>query len=149
LPHAGPREQAAFLADYEENAVVLTAPYPGIVAALQRLQAAGHPLAVCTNKPEAVARMILEGLGLARFFTAVTGGDSTPFRKPDARHLAATLALLGVERAAMVGDHDNDMAAARGLGINSIFAAWGYGEAVGTLMADSPGALPDLISGLG
>jgi phosphoglycolate phosphatase len=91
---------------------------------------------------------ILAKLGLAGYFQAVTGGNSTPFRKPDPRHLAATLAAIGTERAIMVGDHANDMDAAAGLDLPSIFCAWGYGSAAGTRRAESPAQIPALVADL-
>jgi len=145
---AKPEHLAAFLADYEANSAVETVPFPGIEAALAALQEAGHKLAVCTNKPAAAARHILSALGIADYFDVVTGGDSTPWRKPDPRHLGATLDALGTRDAVMVGDHENDMAAARGLDIPSIFASWGYGKAVGTATADSAFDLPEIIAAL-
>jgi phosphoglycolate phosphatase len=71
-------------------------------------------------------------LGLTPFFIAVGGGDSYPVRKPDPAHLLATLADAGgvAGRAVMVGDHHNDILAAHGAGIASVWARWGYGEAV-------------------
>ncbi|OYV33898.1 MAG: phosphoglycolate phosphatase, partial [Acidocella sp. 20-61-6] len=126
---SGPAELAAFLAYYEANAVVETEPYPGIIAALEALREAGHVMGVCTNKPELAARSILAELKLDGYFRAVTGGDSTRYRKPDPRHLAVTLKALEAAGAAgnavMIGDHANDIAAAAGLGIPSIFVAWG------------------------
>jgi len=139
---------AAFLADYDAHAVEETVPYPGIVEALETLRDRGHAMAVCTNKPEAAARAILQALGLTGYFAAITGGDSTPFRKPDPRHLAATLAALGAARAIMVGDHANDMDAAAGLDLPSIFCAWGYGRATGTRRAEAPGQIPALVAAL-
>jgi phosphoglycolate phosphatase len=146
----GEAELAEFLEDYNANAVVETAPYPGIVEALEALQAAGHRLAVCTNKPAGAARSILRTLGLERYFAAVTGGDSTPYRKPDPRHLAATLADLGITgNAVMVGDHANDINAAAGLGLPSIFVSWGYGQAQGTHSIANAAELPGLIAQMG
>jgi phosphoglycolate phosphatase len=145
---AGAEELADFLADYEANATVETAVYPGIVAALTSIQAAGHAMAVCTNKPVAASRLILAALGLEAFFPVVIGGDSTPFRKPDPRHLQAALDAMNASEAVMIGDHENDMAAARGLGVPAIFVSWGYGEAEGTLTVDSAAALPSAIAGL-
>ncbi len=86
-------------------------------------------MAVCTNKPEAAARKLLEELGLADRFAALGGGDSFPVRKPDPRHLLATLAAAGADRqrAVMIGDHRNDVQAAAGAGVPCIFAGWGYG----------------------
>lgn len=145
---AEPENLAAFLTDYEANAVVETVAYPGIEQALAALQAAGHRLAVCTNKPNAAALAVLDALGLAGYFGAVIGGDSTPHRKPDPRHLAAALHALGAAEAVMVGDHENDMAAARGLNIPGIFAAWGYGHAASPLVAKSASELPAIVAGL-
>ena len=118
-----------FMADYEANAAVLTRPFAGIPELLRGLGDAGWRLAVCTNKPEAAARVLLAGLGLDRHFRALGGGDSFPMRKPDPGHLRATLAAAGAapEQAVMIGDHANDMLAARGAGVRAIFAGWGYG----------------------
>lgn len=146
---AGPAEVAAFLADYKENAVVETVPYPGIVAALEALTAAGYPLGICTNKPEEAALNILQALDLARFFKVVTGGDSALYRKPDPRHLAATLAAMGAAEAVMIGDHANDMLAAAGLNVPSIFVTWGYGKSEGNFRADHADELPALITQMG
>jgi phosphoglycolate phosphatase len=148
---AEPRHLQAFMADYERNAVVETAPYPGIVAVLEELAAAGHLLGVCTNKPEQAAQQVLEALGLAKYFGAMVGGDSTPYKKPDPRHLAAVLEELGgtARNAVMIGDHANDILAAEGLGVPSIFVRWGYGEAQGSHAADNAGELPGLIAQLG
>jgi phosphoglycolate phosphatase len=120
---------AEFLADYGANAAVETRPYPGVAATLRELQAQGWRLAVCTNKPEVPARRLLASLGLDGFFAAVGGGDSFPVRKPDPAHVLATLAAAGgvPGQAVMAGDHHNDVTAASGAGIPSIFAAWGYG----------------------
>lgn len=145
---AAPEHLAAFLADYEANSAVETVPFPGIEAALAALQEAGHQLAVCTNKPAAAAQRILAALGIADYFDVVTGGDSTPWRKPDPRHLGATLDALGTRDAVMIGDHENDMAAARGIPIPGIFAAWGYGKATGTVTAHAAADLPALIASL-
>ena len=145
----GPAELAAFLEDYNAHPVVRTAPYPGIVPALEALRAAGHKMGVCTNKPEGPARDILRQLGLQGYFSAVTGGDSTPFRKPDSRHLAAALGALGVPRAVMIGDHENDVLCAAGLGVPSIFVSWGYGAAQGDYIAHKAEDLPGLIARMG
>ena len=120
---------AHFMADYEANAVVLTRPFDGIPELLRGLGGAGWRLAVCTNKPVVAARVLLSGLGLDHHFSALGGGDSFPMRKPDPGHLRATLAAAGVsaESAVMIGDHANDMLAARGAGVRAIFAGWGYG----------------------
>jgi len=123
------RDAEAFLADYVAHAPGATRPYPGAPEALSALRKMGWELAICTNKPAAVTRSLLDALGLARCFAAVGGGDSFAARKPDPVHLLGTIAAAGgkASRAVMVGDHANDMDAARAADVPSIFAAWGYG----------------------
>lgn len=120
---------AIFSADYAANTVDASRPFPGVADTLRLLNAEGWRLAVCTNKPEAPARTLLRAFGLDKLICAVGGGDSFPVRKPDPRHLLATLASAGgiPTQAVMVGDHANDVAAATGAGLPCIFAAWGYG----------------------
>jgi phosphoglycolate phosphatase len=147
-----PLDEAAladFLADYGLHAADATRPYPGVAETLAGLAASGWRLAVCTNKPEVPARRLLAALGLDGFFAAVGGGDSFPVRKPDPRHLLATIAAAGGTpgQSVMAGDHANDVAAAHGAGIPCIFAAWGYGTpamgqgaaAVAARFSDLPG----------
>jgi phosphoglycolate phosphatase len=139
-----------FMTDYEANAAVLTRPFEGIPELLGGLRAAGWRLAVCTNKPEAAARVLLTGLGLDRHFSALGGGDSFPMRKPDPGHVRATLTLAGAapEHAVMIGDHRNDIEAARGAGVQAIFAGWGYGPqsmAAGAPIAPDVAALRALL----
>ena len=119
----------SFLADYGAHLATGTRPYPGVESTLRAMTEAGWRLAVCTNKPEAMARALLATLGLADLFRAIGGGDSFPVRKPDPAHVLATLRAAGgtQDRAVMAGDHANDVLAATGAGLPCIFAAWGYG----------------------
>jgi phosphoglycolate phosphatase len=121
---------AELTADYTANVAVESKLYPGVLAVLTGLARDGWRLAVCTNKPETAARALLQATGLLPLLCAVGGGDSFPVRKPDPAHLLATLAQAAGKRdaALMVGDHHNDILAARGAGIPSIFARWGYGS---------------------
>jgi phosphoglycolate phosphatase len=143
-----------FLADYTDNAAVDTRVYPGVPETLRRFADDGWRIAVCTNKPEAPARVVLDALGIAPFLAAVGGGDSFPVKKPDPAHLLATLSAAGgsADAAVMVGDHHNDVMAATGAGLPCIFAAWGYGP---LSMADGAARiaqrftdLPELAEGL-
>jgi phosphoglycolate phosphatase len=137
-----------FIEHYTAHATDATAPYPGMAETLQTLHGEGHKLGVCTNKPAIAAREILAQLDLAKYFEAVTGGDSTPYKKPDPRHLEATLTALGDGPAVMIGDHYNDMAAAAGCAVPGIFAAWGYGHAESPYIAQSVVDLPGIIRDL-
>jgi phosphoglycolate phosphatase len=137
-----------FLAFYERHPATLTRLYPGVREGLRTLSAAGWRLALCTNKPERATSLILDRLGLSRFFDAVVTGDSLAARKPDPAPLRLALARLDVAppRAVMVGDHRNDVLAAADAGIPAIFARYGYGRA--TLGATVPAASIDHFSEL-
>jgi phosphoglycolate phosphatase len=129
---AQPDPQAAqdYLTDYESRVAEATRLYPGVQSALDQLRDDGWILAVCTNKPERAARLLLQALGIADRFAAIGGGDSFAAHKPDPLHLRGTIAAAGGElsRALMVGDHTNDVRAAQGCGMRAIFAGWGYGR---------------------
>ncbi|MCV9960628.1 phosphoglycolate phosphatase [Pararhizobium sp. BT-229] len=105
-------------------------PYPGVIAAMDRLAAAGYTLAVCTNKLEMLAKSLLEGLALASRFAAITGGDTFHVRKPDAEHLLSTIRLAGgvPENSVMIGDSLNDILVARNASVRSIGVPFGYSE---------------------
>jgi len=117
----------AFLGHYWEVCLDATRPYSGLAEVLPRL-AARLPLAVLTNKPEALSRRILEGLDLGGCFSAVVGGDTLPTRKPDPQgllHLAEQLGAAPAE-VLLVGDSGIDEATARAAGGPFALAEWGF-----------------------
>lgn len=132
MEHRGlPKSDHARLAQttlefYSAATADLTRPYPGVVAALRSLAAAGHPLGVCTNKPEAAARAVLEALGLLGFFASVVGGDRLATTKPDPAMLHLSIAELGGGVAIFVGDSEVDAATAEAAGAPFALYTEGY-----------------------
>jgi phosphoglycolate phosphatase len=151
---AGPLQAdlvASFVRIYEE-AFDLTTVYPGVVEALANLHAAGHPMGVCTNKPEGPAKAVLRHFGLDRLFPVVVGGDTLPVRKPDPAPLRLALAGLDVRTGLFVGDSEVDSATAQAARIPLALYTQGYRLApIGTLGAsfafDDFHALPRLVAG--
>jgi phosphoglycolate phosphatase len=117
-----------FVALYNAAPIEDTPVYDGVPETLARLHAAGHVMAVCTNKLYEPTVKILEGLDLARYFRVVAGGDTFPVRKPDPGHLLGVLERLGVARegAIMIGDSPNDIGCAIDAGVRSIAVSYGY-----------------------
>lgn len=134
-----------FADDYERNAANSSRAFPDVPETLAGLHADGWLLAVCTNKPQAAARVLLDALGITPWLAAIGGGDSFATRKPDPGHLLGTIRLAGgtPSRSILVGDHANDVAAAHGAAVPSIFALWGYGTPE---MADGCAARADDIT---
>ncbi|CCM75869.1 HAD family hydrolase [Rhizobium mesoamericanum] len=119
-----------FIAHYTDTMPGHTAPYPGLVEAMDRLTSAGCKLAICTNKLEGLARSLIEKLELSRYFDAITGGDTFLVRKPDAQHLLGTIDRAGghARNTVMIGDSINDILVARNAGVPSIAVPFGYSD---------------------
>ena len=120
----------AFIAYYERHIADVSRPFPGLLAALDRASAAGHTLAVCTNKREKLARQLLTELGMIGRFAAISGRDTFTVYKPDPGHLTQTIALAGGTdgRAVMVGDSSVDVATAKAARIPVVAVGFGYSE---------------------
>lgn len=127
-----------YLAFYSAHPVVDTHIFAGGRAVLDRLAAQGYLLGICTNKPSAITRLVIEGLGLGPLFAAVLGADDVTNRKPHGDHVLATMMAMGCDRAVMVGDSSTDVTAARNAGIPVIAVDFGYAEGgAQTLNADA------------
>ena len=118
----------AFLAHYAEHLCVETQLFPGVVEALDTLEAEGFRFAVCTNKVEAHSVRLLQALGISHRFAAVCGRDSFPYVKPDPRHLTLTIQKAGgvVSEAVMVGDSRTDIVTAQAAGVPVVAVTFGY-----------------------
>ncbi|MCA8976909.1 MAG: HAD-IA family hydrolase [Planctomycetes bacterium] len=119
---------AQYAEHHREQCTVSVRLYPGAREHLDRLHAAGHPLAVVTNKPERFATPIIEHLDLAAMMGAVVGGDTLPQRKPDPAPLRLALERLGAspQGAVMVGDGIQDVRAGKALGLRTIACLYGF-----------------------
>lgn len=129
-----------FLELYGSGYAIDTRPFPGALAAMDRLARRGVRLAVCTNKRAHLAVPLLAALGLDRHFAAVIGGDSLKVRKPDPGHILGTIEAAGAlpRSSVMIGDSDADIAAAKGAGVPVVAVSFGYSpEPVETFSPDA------------
>ena len=124
------RHLPRFLELYERSIPGTSEPFPGMVAALDRLAAAGHRFAVCTNKPENMSVALLDALELSHRFDAICGPDTFDVRKPDPRHILLTIKRIGGDPAdaIMVGDSISDVEAARRANVPCIGVPFGYSD---------------------
>jgi phosphoglycolate phosphatase len=132
---------ALFMEYYGAHLLDATRPYPGIVEVLAALEARGVAVSVLSNKPEAMSRAILEGLGLAHRFVGIIGGDSLSSRKPDPAGLEHLRGLTRTprERTLLVGDSRIDVLTARAASVAFCGVAWGLSP--DALAAAEPGRI--------
>jgi phosphoglycolate phosphatase len=118
---------ARYLGHYAEVCLDETRAYPGVEEMLATLSGR-YPLALLSNKGEALSRKVLDGLGLARHFREILGGDSLPTRKPDPTGLRVLAGRLGVpvDRLLLVGDTWIDAETAHNAGSPFALVEWGF-----------------------
>ncbi len=102
--------------------------YPGVVAGLERLRAAGIACACITNKARVFAIGLVGAIGIAERFDVIVAGDTVAERKPAAAPLEAAARKLGVAvtDCVVVGDSAIDVAAARAAGCPAWCVRTGY-----------------------
>jgi len=99
--------------------------YDGVFDSLSSLYGE-QPLAVCTSKPAAFARKIIEMFDLDGFFEFIDGGDVGVSKVTQLSDLRAS-GLVG-PGSVMVGDRMFDLRAANKNGLSSVGVLWGYGS---------------------
>ena len=120
----------AFIVHYAAHIADRSRPFPKLEATLEGLTAAGHRLAVCTNKLEWLSMRLLQTLKLAQHFAAVCGQDTFGVQKPDPEIFWRTVRRAGGEpaQAIMIGDSKTDIATARAAGVPVIAVDFGYSD---------------------
>lgn len=118
----------ALIAFYGANIAVESRPFPGLTNVLNALRARGIVIAICTNKREDMAHLLMAELGLTSYFKAITGRDTFPVCKPDPEHLLGAIRLAGgdTKRSVMVGDSTTDYETAKAAKIPIIGVTFGY-----------------------
>lgn len=111
---------------YEAHIAVHSRPFPGVIAALDRLDALGVRTAVVTNKAEHLARVLLGEFDLADRMATIIGGDTLGVRKPSPEPIHAMVAQCGGGPAVFVGDSIYDVMAAKNAGVPSIAVSFGF-----------------------
>lgn len=134
-----------FMKEYSAHLLEATRLYPGVAETLEALASARK--IVLSNKPAEMSRRVVEGLGIARRFEAVYGGDSFPECKPDPACLRR--AAGGARRILMVGDSAIDVQAAQNAGVEMCAVTYGYARegdlAAADFRIDRFGRLLDIV----
>ncbi len=95
---------------YRGAIAVHTRLYPGAMEAVEALKRDGFVVSICTNKPEALAEILLRDLGVRDAFGALVGADTFAVRKPDPAPYRAAVERAGgvVARSMLLGDTETD-----------------------------------------
>jgi beta-phosphoglucomutase len=110
--------------------------YPGVVALIDSLHAAGLPLALCSGALRSDIAPILEQLGVARRFEVVVSADDVRRSKPDPESYALAFARLSERYATSltvpgksiaVEDTPAGIRSARGAGLRVLAVTNSYG----------------------
>jgi phosphoglycolate phosphatase len=119
-----------FITHYAAHIADRSRPFPKLEVTLEGLTAAGHRLAVCTNKLEWLSVRLLQTLKLKQHFAAVCGQDTFGAQKPDPEVFRRTVLRAGGEpsRAVMVGDSRTDIHTARAAKVPVVAVDFGYTE---------------------
>lgn len=118
---------ASYRQRYRLAAVAETVVFPGTEELLDALRTEAR-LVVVTTKPQPLAEMVLEGVGLRSRFTDVVGpGLDLASEAKDVTLARALARLAGATPAALVGDRCFDVAAAHARGVFAIGVTWGIG----------------------
>jgi pyrophosphatase PpaX len=135
---------AALIATYREYNLAhhdrMVTVYPGVVAAVERIRAAGRRTGLVTSKNRSGA---LRGLALAKLelmMDVLVCADEVTNPKPHPEPVEKALKLLDADRSTTVyvGDSIHDMLSGRAAGVRTAAALWGpFGR------AHLEGATPD------
>lgn len=113
---------------YAEQPLVHSKPYAGIPELLAELRRRKLKIAVLTNKPDAVARLVLAQLFPASFFDIIHGDTPDTPRKPDPTSTWEILVELDStpRNTIFVGDSEIDVETAHASGCHIVAASWGF-----------------------
>ena len=152
-PQDHPRLMAETYRQMTENPAGLTALFAEVRPALEALRAKGHPIGLCTNKPEAAAIQLLHSLQIEDLFDIVVGGGRLEVLKPDPAPLLLTFELLGAQSGIFVGDSEVDCETAARAKADFVLFTEGYhhrpiAELPNRAVFDHFAALPQIIASL-
>lgn len=125
---------AHYRAGYRAEGMAASRPYPGVIGVVETLRAAGHLVAVATQKPQGLAQELLGVQKIARLFHSVHGSadeEQSPGTNGKTPIIAEALARHEgrYDGAVMIGDRSHDITGAVAYGLDCIPVTWGFGSA--------------------
>lgn len=121
-------ELVSFYRQTSEELMKDVQAYPNAKALMEILKAKGIQIGVVTSKMNHVAREHLTLIGLNEYVTHLVGYEDVKNHKPDKEPIEKGLSLYGIkpDEAVYVGDHENDMVAAKEAGVMSCAVSYSH-----------------------
>lgn len=131
---------------YDTHCQIKTAPYAGILNALQKLK--DYPVAIVSNKPDSAVKTLC-----AQYFGDIYALGESPDcpRKPDPAMVRKGMEAIGVDQCIYVGDSEVDILTAKNAGVPCLSVLWGFRDLDmlvrngGVHFCGSVEAMPDLL----
>lgn len=131
---------ALYFTGYEAAGMEHVKVYAGVRQGLEQLRSKGYRMGVVTNKPQRLAKPLLQATGLEAYFEFLIAGDTYAQKKPDPFPLLQGCAKLQSQPAQtlMIGDSANDAAAAHAAHCPVAILRYGFnhGQAADTIVAN-------------
>ncbi len=123
VPEGEPYEEvlATYKPYYDAHCQIKTAPYPGILEALEELK--DYPMAVVSNKPHSAVTVLAK-----QYFGDIyaRGEKADCPRKPAPDMVRRTMEDLGIEKCVYVGDSEVDVKTAKNAVVPCLAVLWGF-----------------------
>ena len=119
-----------FIDIYKECFLTNSKLYPHAEIVLSKLFQNNFKLLVISNKSEYFVNKILEHFKIKNYFSAIAGGDTYSFKKPDPKHLTETIKSINLVnyKCTFVGDSINDVLCAKRTKSKLILMSYGYSK---------------------
>ena len=138
---------AVYKPHYESHCQVKTAPYPGVLQALETV-AKKYPVAIVSNKPDPAVKALC-----AEHFPGIyaLGETADCPRKPAPDMVYKAMAQMGVETCVYVGDSEVDVLTANNANVPCLSVLWGFRdkaeleEAGGRFFCEDAEKLPQML----
>ena len=136
-----------YKAYYDTHCQIKTAPYTGVLSALEALRK-DYPLAIVSNKPDTAVKTLC-----AQYFgdTYALGESPDCPRKPAADMVNKGMHAIGADQCIYIGDSEVDILTAQNAGVPCLSVLWGFRdrkmleENGGTCFCERPEQLPQVI----
>ncbi len=117
-----------YVSHYIEKGFDMCSGFPGTREALEALRAKGYVMCVATMMAEEFALRTMERLGLRDLFLSIRGASlKEPVQKRELVGRCLSDAGATADEAVMIGDTEDDLEAAKAVGMDFVAVTYGYG----------------------